>query len=209
MIVCGDRDSLLYLINLGSIDLHPWSSRRESLEIPDWAILDLDPDDSPFEHVVRVARATGKLLREIGLRPYLKTSGASGLHILVPLEPRYSYDDVRMFCEGVARLVASRNPEIATVERNPKRRRGRVYIDFLQNRRGQTIVPPYVVRPVPGVTVSTPLEWDELSSRLSPELFSVPEALRRFERIGDLFRGVLTDRQDLIPAIDALRDSLG
>jgi bifunctional non-homologous end joining protein LigD len=193
------------MVNLGSIDLHPWLSRRGSLDSPDWAILDLDPDGSPFPHVVRVARAIGKVLRGIGLRPYLKTSGASGMHVYVPLQPGYTYEHAAHFCEGIARLVAQDHPDIATVERVVNRRGGKVYIDFLQNRRGQTIVPPYVARPVPGASVSTPLDWDELDSELHPSMFTIETVLPRIQRLGDLFRGTLTDKQDLLPAIEALQ----
>jgi bifunctional non-homologous end joining protein LigD len=106
-IVCDDRDTLLYLVNLGSIDIHPWMSRLESLESPDWAVIDLDPKSAPFSDVIKIARETGKILRGIGLRPLLKTSGASGLHIYIPLVPGYTYEQARMFCEGVARWIAS------------------------------------------------------------------------------------------------------
>ena len=201
-IICNNRDTLLYMVNLGSIDLHPWLSRRGSLGSPDWAILDLDPDGSPFPHVVRVARAIGKVLRGIGLRPYLKTSGATGLHVYVPLQPGYTYDHAVRFCEGIARLVAQDQKDIATVERVVNRRGGKVYIDFLQNRRGQTVVPPYVARPVPGASVSTPLDWDELDSELHPSMFTIENVLPRIARLGDLFRGTLSDKQDLLPAIE-------
>ncbi|MGH9461322.1 MAG: non-homologous end-joining DNA ligase [Vicinamibacteria bacterium] len=204
-VICNDRDTLLYMVNLGSIDLHPWLSRRGSLDSPDWAILDLDPDGSPFPHVVRVARSIGKVLRGIGLRPFLKTSGATGMHVYVPLQPGYTYEHAAHFCEGIARLVAQDHTDIATVERVVNRRGGKVYIDFLQNRRGQTVVPPYVARPVPGASVSTPLDWDELDSELHPSMFTIETALPRIQRLGDLFRGTLTDKQDLLPAIEALQ----
>lgn len=204
-IICNDRDTLLYMVNLGSIDLHPWLSRRGSLDSPDWAILDLDPHGSPFPHVVRIARAIGKVLRGIGLTPYLKTSGATGIHVYVPLQAGYTYDHAVHFCEGIARLVAQDLPDIATVERVVSRRGGKVYIDYLQNRRGQTIVPPYVARPVPGASVSTPLDWDELDSELHPSMFTIESVLPRIARLGDLFRGTLTDKQDLLPAIEALQ----
>ncbi len=205
-IICNDRETLLYMINLGSIDLHPWLSLRTSQETPDWAVLDLDPNDCPFSYAVRVARALGKLLRGIGLRPYLKTSGKKGIHIYIPLlENAYTYDHVVQFCEGVARFVANEHKDIATVDRVVSRRGKRIYIDFLQNRRGQTIVPPYVARPVPGASVSAPLDWDELDSELHPTLFTIKTMPARLSRLGDLFRGTLSDRQDLLPAIDALR----
>jgi len=204
-IVCNDRETLLYLANLGSIDFHPWFSRRGSLDSPDWAVLDLDPKGAPFANVVRIARSLGKLLRGIGLRPYLKTSGATGLHIFIPLRPGYTYDHSRLFCEGVATLCAAEHKDIATVERVVGRRGGRVYIDFLQNRRGQTVAPVYSVRPVPGATVSTPLDWDELGSELDPGQFTIKSVPARLARLGDLFQPTLTDLQDLLPAIEALQ----
>ncbi len=207
--LANDRDTLLYLANLGSIDLHPWMSRKGSLESPDWAILDLDPKSAPFENVVRIAREVGRLLRGIGLRPLLKTSGASGLHVYVPLVAGYTYDHSRMFCEGVARVVARDLRDIATVERAIGNREGKVYVDFGQNRMGQTVVPPYVPRPVPGASVSTPLHWDELDSDLSPHMFTIANTAERLERHGDLFRPALTDPQDLMPAIEALQSHLG
>ncbi len=204
-VICQDRATLLYLANLASVELHPWSSRLEWLDTPDWAILDLDPATSDFGKVVRVARLLGKLLRGIGLRPHLKTSGAKGLHIYIPLQVDYSYEQVRMFCEGVARYAAYELREIATVERSKERRAGKVYLDFLQNRRGQTIVAPYSVRPVPGAAVSTPLDWDELSVGVHPSQFNIETVPARLAAKGDLFRAALTDRQDLMPAIDAFQ----
>lgn len=203
-IICNDRNTLLYLINLGSIDLHPWFSRRLSQDRPDFAVIDLDPKEAPFGNVVKVARSLGKLLRGIGIRPYLKTSGKTGLHIHIPLRPQYTYEQARTFCEGVARFVAQEHKDISTVERVVSQRGKRVYIDFLQNHQGQTIVPPYVVRPVPEAQVSTPLDWDELDSDLHPSRFTMKTVPDRISRIGDIFRGTLTDKQDLLPATDAL-----
>ncbi|MEZ5064765.1 MAG: non-homologous end-joining DNA ligase [bacterium] len=203
-VVCNDRDTLLYLVNLGSIDLHPWLSRCDDPETPDVAVIDLDPSTDDFGPVIRIAQTVGKILRGAGLRPYLKTSGKTGLHIYLPLERRYSYEQVRMFCEAVARMTVQEHRDIATVERNVQRRDTRLYVDFGQNRREQTLVPPYVVRPVAGATVSTPLDWDELRSGLHPsqfDLFNVPE---RLELRGDLFLGVVNDPQGLEDAIEAL-----
>jgi bifunctional non-homologous end joining protein LigD len=203
-VLCNDRDTLLYIVNLGSIDLHPWLSRRGSLDSPDWAVLDLDPKSAPFAQVVRIAREVGKLLRGIGLRPLLKTSGKTGLHVYVPLEPGYTYAQSAMFCEAVARCMVRDLPDIATVERDIGARGARVYVDFLQNRRAQTVVPPYSVRPVRGAQVSTPLAWDELDGELSPGAFTILTVPERLEQRGDLFRPALTDRQDLRPAIAKL-----
>lgn len=203
-IVCNDRQTLLEMINFGSIDLHPWLSRRGSLDSPDWAVLDLDPKGAPFSDVVKIARAVGKLLRSLGLEPYLKTSGSTGLHVCIPLKSGYTYEQSRMFCEAVARIVVRDHGQIATVERVIGRREGRVYIDYLQNRREQTIVPPYVARPVEAATVSMPLEWDELEEEFRLEDFTIKSAPTRLERTGDLFRQALGRPQDLGPAIEAL-----
>ena len=204
--IVNDRDALLYLVNLGSIDLHPWLSNRESLNEPDWTILDLDAKESPFEDVLKIARAAGKLLRGVGLRPFVKTSGASGMHIYVPLEPGYTYEHSRMFCEGVARVLARELKEISTVERIPANRGGKVYLDFGQNRRSQTVVPPYVPRPVRGACVSTPLAWDELEADIRPQDFTIRNVMDRIDAKGDLFRPTLTDAQDLMAAIQKLED---
>lgn len=205
-IIFRDRETLLFLANRASIDIHPWSSRRGSLDAPDWSILDLDPKGAPFSDVVKIARELGKLLRGIGLRPLVKTSGKTGIHVYVPLADGYTYDQSRMFAEGVARLVAREHQELATVERVVGSRGGRVYIDFLQNRRSQTVVPPYSARPVRGATVSTPLAWDELDSALDPSRFTIQTVPDRLTRHGDLFRSALTDRQELLPAIEALQE---
>jgi bifunctional non-homologous end joining protein LigD len=207
--VVDDLDTLLHVVNLGSIDLHPWLSRVGSLDEPDYAVLDLDPKEAPFAHVVRIARAAGKLLRGVGLRPLLKTSGKNGMHVFVPLRPGYTYDHARMFCEAVARVLVRELAEIATVERLPDRREGKVYLDFLQNRKSQTIVPPYSARPVRGASVSAPLQWDELErADLSPRLFTIQTMPARVGKHGDLFRKALDDKQDLLPAIAALEDAL-
>jgi len=207
--VVDDLDTLLHVVNLGSIDLHPWLSRTGSLDAPDFAVLDLDPKQAPFPHVVRIARAAGKLLRGIGLRPLLKTSGKNGMHVFVPLLPGYTYDHSRMFCEAIARVLVRELPDIATVERLPDQREGKVYLDFLQNRRSQTIVPPYAARPVRGASVSAPLAWDELEDgELTPQRFTIKTMPQRLAQRGDLFRKALDDQQDLMPAIEALGEML-
>lgn len=205
-VVCNDRDTLLYLVNLASIDLHPWHSRVSAMDSPDWAILDLDPSADDFAKVVRIARTVGKTLRGAGLRPLLKTSGATGMHIYVPLARGYTYEQAKMFCEVVARMTVREHKDIATVERTPGKRGNKVYVDFGQNRREQTVVPPYVVRPVPGASVSCPLDWDELSVGMSPQDFTMDVVGERLAARGDLFRPLLADLQDLKPAIEALAD---
>jgi len=206
--VCNDRRTLLALVNLGTIDLHPWLSRRGSLDSPDWAILDLDPKEAPFSDVVKVARILGKLLRGIGIEPYLKTSGSTGIHVCIPLKTGSTFDQSRMFCEALARLVVREHPDLATVDRAVSRRAGRVYIDFLQNRREQTVVPPYVVRPVEAASVSMPLSWDELEGDLKIDDFTILTAPARVERTGDIFRTALRQPHDLAKAIRSLSRQL-
>jgi bifunctional non-homologous end joining protein LigD len=142
------------------------------------------------------------------VEPYLKTSGSSGLHVCIPLKPGYTYDQSRMFCEALARLVVREHSDIATVDRAVSRRGGRVYVDFMQNRREQTIVPPYVPRPVEAASVSMPLQWDELEGELKISDFTIANAPARVERTGDLFRTALRQPQDLAKAIRALSRQL-
>ncbi len=207
-VMCNDRDTLLYLVNLGSIDLHPWMSRHDEQEMPDYGVIDLDPAGKKFgSSVVILARTIGKILRGAGIQPLLKTSGASGMHIYVPVIRRYTYEQVRMFCEIVARWVVREHSDIATVERSVAQRHGKVYVDYMQNFRGQTVVPPYVIRPVPGATVSTPLEWDELQGEIHPSQFNLLSVPDRLAEKGDLFRPSLTDPHDLGPALAALSEN--
>jgi bifunctional non-homologous end joining protein LigD len=206
--MCNDRTTLLALVNAGTIDFHPWLSRKGTLDSPDWAVLDLDPKQAPFGNVVKIARVIGKLLRGIGVEPWLKTSGSSGLHVCIPLRPGYTYAQSRMFCEAIARMVVRDHADIATVERSVSQRAGRVYIDFLQNRREQTVVPPYVVRPVEAASVSMPLAWDELEGDLHVADFTLRNAAGRIERTGDLFRTALGSPQDLAAGIAAMEDHL-
>jgi bifunctional non-homologous end joining protein LigD len=205
LLVCERRAALVHLANLACIDLHPWLSRVDTPDAPDWLVIDLDPKNAPFAHVVRIARSVGRLLRGIGLRPSLKTSGKTGLHVYVPLVPGYDYEQARLFAEAVARAVVRELPDIATVERDPRARVGRVYVDFLQNRRGQTVVPPYSLRPTQTATASAPLDWDELDGDLSPAAFDIRSLPRRVRERGDLFRATLDDPQDLLAAADALQ----
>jgi DNA ligase D-like protein (predicted polymerase)/DNA ligase D-like protein (predicted 3'-phosphoesterase) len=206
--ICNDRKALMTLINAGSIDLHPWLSRKGSLDFPDWAILDLDPKEAPFSSVIKIARVIGKLLRGLGIEPYLKTSGSTGLHVCIPLKKGYTFSQSRMFCEAIARLVVRDHGDLATVERSVGARGGKVYVDFLQNRREQTVVPPYVVRPVEAASVSMPVSWDELEGELAVADFTLANAPTRAERTGDLFRTALENPQDLAAAIDALEKHL-
>jgi bifunctional non-homologous end joining protein LigD len=190
---------------MGTIPLHLWASRARTPQQPDWCILDLDPKGAPFAHVVDVARAVHRLADEIELPAFLKTSGSTGLHVLVPLGGQCTHAESRALGELIARVVESRLPEIATTARHVGSRGGRVYIDFLQNGLGKTIAGPFSARPLAGATVSTPLAWSELSARLDPARFTietVPERMGKLE--DDPLLPVLTLRPDLAGALARL-----
>ena len=207
--VCDDVDSLLYLVNLGTIPLHLWSSRVSALERPDWCIVDLDPKGAPFAHVVELARAVHELCESIDLPAFIKTSGATGLHVLIPLGARHTYDQSRQLGELLARIIVEERPDIATVTRRLSERGGKVYLDYLQNRHGQTIAAPFSVRPLPGAPVSTPLRWSEVTRSLDPRKFtmaSLPARLKRGWK--DPVREVLVRAPDLGSALTRLADRL-
>jgi bifunctional non-homologous end joining protein LigD len=183
--VADDLETLLYVVNLGTIPLHVWASRTTDLAHPDWCILDLDPKGAPFERVVQVARAIHELAQEIALPVYPKTSGSSGLHVLVPLGGLLSFAQGRQLGELLARVVCSRLPEVATVVRTPRDRGGRVYVDYLQNGHGKLLAAPFSARPVPGALASAPLLWDEVDDSLDPAVFTIatlPERMSVFGR---------------------------
>ncbi|HET8624598.1 MAG TPA: DNA ligase D [Gemmatimonadales bacterium] len=204
-IVVEDIDTLLYLANLGSIPLHIWGSRVSSISRPDWCVLDLDPKEAPFTNVVKVARAAHALCERIELPHFVKTSGSSGLHVMIPLGRQLSWDECRSFGELLARMLVDELPDIATVTRQVSRRGGKVYVDYLQNIEGQLIVAPFSVRPLPGAPVSTPLEWREVTPKLDIRGFTmrtVPKRLHKRKR--DPLAAVLTTTPDLGAALAAL-----
>jgi bifunctional non-homologous end joining protein LigD len=203
----ADPDQLLYIANMGAIAQNPWSSRVQFIEYPDYAIFDLDPVDAPYAVVQEVALVLKSILDELHLRTYPKTSGASGIHVYLPvLENRFSYEDIRVFSEAVARVVVQNAPEIATVERVVRKRKaGRVYVDYLQNVRGKTVASVYSPRAVPGACVSTPLKWEEFEKPLDPRDYTIVTLFERIEKFGDLFAPVLSDRQDISGFLKALR----
>ncbi len=202
--VVNDRESLRYVVNLGTIPLHMWGSRIGSLERPDWLVLDLDPKGAPFTDVVKVARALHRLLEGIEMRSYVKTSGATGLHLLLPLGARYDYETVRTFARLLAVMGVEAEPGISTIVRPLRGREGKVYVDFGQNGHGQTIVAPFSVRPLPGAPVSCPLRWEEVTARLDPKRFTIKTAPARLEKLGDPVAPVLTERIDLAAALQRI-----
>ena len=193
-----DRASLLYLVNLGCIDHNPWMSRSPTLDNPDFVLIDLDPQDCPYDRIVEAALLVREKLDAIGLKGYAKTTGGDGMHIYIPLEPIYSYEESRTFAEILAHLVQRDRPELFTVPRAvSKRQKGRVYFDWVQNGKSKTIAAPYVLRAYPGAPVATPLDWSEVRPGLTPGQFNIYNAPERFAQKGDLFAGVLKKPQRL------------
>jgi bifunctional non-homologous end joining protein LigD len=193
-----DRASLLYLVNLGCIDHNPWMSRSPTLDNPDFVLIDLDPQECPYDLIVEVALLVREKLDAIGLKGYAKTTGGDGMHIYIPLEPIYSYEESRTFAEILAHLVERDRPELFTAPRAvSKRQKGRVYFDWVQNGKSKTIAAPYVLRAYPGAPVATPLAWSEVQPGLTPGQFNIYNAPGRFAKTGDLFAGVLKNPQRL------------
>ena len=201
----NDEDTLLWMVNMGCIDLNAWYSRVDRPDRPDFVLFDLDPSpDVGFPEVVQVALLVKQALDVLGLASFPKTSSAEGMHVLVPVERRYTYAQTREFCEIVAGAIARTHRGLATTEWSKAKRRG-VLIDANQNGEGKTIASVYSVRPRPGAPVSTPLRWDEVKEELDPTSFTMEVVLDRIRRHGDLFEGVVTTRQRLEPALRSLR----
>lgn len=196
--VGGSLETLLYAVQLGSIEINPWSSRVTHLNNPDWAVIDLDPEGTiTFKDVIAVARTVKQVCQEWHVPSYPKTSGKTGIHIFIPMGARYTYEQVKDFAHLMVLEVHRRQPNLTSVERMPGKRPNRIYLDFLQNRQGQTLAAPYSVRPTPDATVSMPLHWDEVTASLKPTDFTIENAMRRVSRIGDLWAPVLGKGVDL------------
>jgi bifunctional non-homologous end joining protein LigD len=205
--IAGDEMSLLYLINLGTIPLHVWGSRISDIGHPDWCVLDLDPKGAPFANVVQVARATHALCEKLGLPNYVKTSGSSGLHVMIPLGCQCRHDESRSLGELLARLITAELPEIATLTRQVSRREGKVYLDYLQNGSGRLIVAPFSVRPLPGAPVSAPLRWSEITPDLDIRSFTISNMPARMKRLRrDPLANVLRETPDLAAALERVKD---
>ncbi len=208
-VIANDRETLLWLTHLGCIDQNPWMSRIGSLDNPDFMLIDLDPVECAYDMIVEAALLTRSKLDQIGLRGYPKTTGGDGMHIYVPLEPIYSYDQVRSFAEIVSHLVTGDRPSLFTTPRSvAKRKKNRVYFDSMQIASSKTISAPYVLRAYPGAPVATPLEWSEVKPGLLPHQFTIENAPARFRTLGDIFRPVLDAPQRLEPAMKLLEGVL-
>ena len=208
-VVCNNKDTLLYLANLGCIEMNPWSSRIGYPDKPDFMTLDLDPGKSGnFDGVVAVAQAAHHVLDRLRLKNYCKTSGKTGIHVLVPLGGKYTFAQVRRFAKLLAERVAADVPALATTQHRIGKRRGKVYLDYMRNAIGQTAAAPYSLRPWPGATVSTPLEWREVKKGLRPQRFTIDTIFKRLKSKGDLLKPVLKQGTDLRRAIRSLERDL-
>jgi bifunctional non-homologous end joining protein LigD len=209
-VVAQDAATLVYLANQAAITLHPWLSRADRLDRPDRVIFDLDPSGDDVAEVARGARAIGAILRELGLEPWVMTSGSRGYHVLVPLQRRADHDQVREFARAVADLAAAREPDLFTVEQRKAKRGGRILIDVMRNAYAHTAVAPYAVRPRRGAPVATPLHWEELSDpAMTPERFTVKDVPGRLERDADPWADVTRHAQSLSKARRALEERTG
>lgn len=207
-IVCDNRETLLYLANLGCIEINPWNSRVQNLEKPDYMIFDLDPHGRSMADLARVAQEVRKALDMACEHHVPKTSGKTGIHIYVPLGARYRYEEVKNFAHLIMQIVHKKLPDITSLERTPTKRKGLIYLDYLQNRFGQTIACAYSVRPYPGATVSTPLHWDEIDAKLDPSKFTIRTVEKRIQKVGDLWAPLLQKGVDLHEAIKCLQEHL-
>lgn len=207
--VADDVETLLYLANSASIPLHVWTSRTPDLARPDYCVLDLDPGEAPFDHVVRIALLLKRLSDEIELPAFVKTSGSTGLHLAFPLGGAATHQQSRAIGELLAHLVVRELGGVATVARRPSQRDGKVYVDYVQNGHGRLIAAPYCVRPLPGAPVSAPLDWAEVDAGLSLQDHTIRTLPARMEALGrDPFAGVLNAKPDLVGALERLRAAL-
>lgn len=190
-IVGGKLETLLYMVQLGCVEINPWNSRVGTLDNPDWLVIDLDPEGVNFGKVIEVAQVVHQVCEEWQVPNYPKTSGKTGLHIYIPLHAKYSHEQAKNLAHLIALEVNKRSPKLTSVQRLPEKRHHRIYLDFLQNREGQTLAAPYSLRPTPDATVSTPLHWDEVRKGLKPTDFTIKNMPARLKKSGDLWKPVL------------------
>lgn len=205
-IICDNEATLTYMNNLGCIEINPWHSTIKSLEKPDYLIIDIDPSEkNTFEQVIEAANVVKQVLDKAGATSFCKTSGASGLHVYVPTEKKYSYEQVKDFAYIICIMASEELKDYTTLERNlQKRGNDKIYMDYLQNRKGQTIASVYSLRPKSGATVSAPLLWKEVKSGLSPKQFTIHNMLQLVQKKGDIFKGVLEKGIDLNKCLNKL-----
>jgi len=202
-LICNDKDTLIYMVNLGCIEINPWSSRVGSINNPDYIIFDLDPNQASLKDLVTTAKKVKEVLDSIGINGYLKTSGGKGLHVFIPIQPKYTYDQSRDFSHIISQHVHAALPEITSLERLPKNRVGKIYLDFLQNGKGKTMACAYSLRPREGATASTPLDWEELNDKkFDLKNYSIKTLPERVKEKGDLWANFFDDAVDLKAILD-------
>jgi len=204
-LLCQNEATLLYMANLGCIEINPWNSRINNLENPDYSVIDLDPSDkNTFEEVIEVAQVAREILDEAKIKAYLKTSGSSGLHIYLPLNAAYTHEEARNFTKLLCYFIQERTKGLTSMERAVKNRKGKIYLDYLQNRRGQTLASAYCVRPKEAAPVSAPLEWKELKKGLKITDFNIQNMPERLGDKGDIFMGILQEEIKMEKALARL-----
>ncbi len=197
-VVVNKLSDLIWVANSASIELHSWFSTLDNLENPSFAVFDLDPgEDSSFQDVISVALLIKRIMDELTIKTYLKTSGKSGLHIYIPVKERYTYEHIKDFLKSIAQMVIKLDPKISTIQWRKKEREGKVYIDYRQNGRGKTLPVPYSLRPTDTATVSTPLSWNELYQNIKPTDFTINNISQRLNNKGDLWSDIFNNKQDL------------
>jgi bifunctional non-homologous end joining protein LigD len=191
-IVCNNKATLLYMNNLGCIEINPWFSTTRHLDRPDYCVIDIDPSPkNTFEQVIDAALAVKEVLDRAGAVSFCKTSGATGLHVYIPLGAKYTYEEAKEFSHIIAMMACDLLPETTSLERSLGKRGPKIYMDYLQNRRGQTLACAYSLRPKPGATASAPLKWSEVKKGLHPSNFTIKTLPARLGKSGDIFGGVL------------------
>lgn len=204
-LVCNSEAAVLYMANLGCIELHPFHSRTGKINNPDYCVLDLDPHTgSPFEEVIEAAQVVRQVLATAGVKGYCKTSGSSGLHIYIPMGARYTYEAVKSFAETVVTLVQQELPHTTSLERAPAKRKNKIYLDWMQNALTQTAASAYSLRPKKGMPVSAPLHWDEVKKGLQPATWNARNIMQRLRAEGDLFAPVLQEKTNLKKSMESL-----
>ncbi|MEX0608102.1 MAG: DNA ligase D [Balneolaceae bacterium] len=203
--LCQNTAALVYMANLGCIEINPWNSNTKSLDNPDYTVIDIDPSSkSTFEEVIEVAQATKEVLDKAKIVGYCKTSGSRGMHVYLPLEAKYTYDEARDFTKLLCYYINEELPELTTMERSLKKRKDRIYLDYLQNRSGQTLAAPYCLRPKTGATASAPLKWSEVKSGLDMKDFNIHTMPERIKSMKDPFKKVLGKGIDIEKALKVL-----
>lgn len=207
--LCQDKDTLLFMANWGCVELNPWSSRVGHLDHPDYVIIDLDPLEITYTAVVETALVFKEKLDELNIPGYVKTSGGKGMHIFIPVAARYTYEQTRTFSQYLSFLVNDALPKTTSLERMPARRKGKVYLDFLQNGKGKTMACAYSLRPRAGATVSTPLDWDEVNEKLDPKAFNIETVPARVKEKGDLWQNFFKDKISLKSVLERMAGMAG